>query len=180
MHSDSKKPLKMTDHTRNVLLNAIISKAESETINKYYNQYKATLNDKKHKPSALFVGANVYTYTSFMRAFLRRDDLEMVSQVFNDMTARNIKPTLVTYATLMLAHAFKPDPESCNRMLQELKKGGVELNAVLYTIVMRAWAKAGKWEQVKETYETMKQDNIQPSKITMEVLRYARSITLGP
>lgn len=173
----SKKALKMTDHTRNVLLNAIISKADVATITKYYNQYKATLNDEKRKASSLFVGANVYTYTSFMRAFLRRDDLDMVRQVFNDMTARNIKPTLVTYATLMLAHAFKPDPESCNRMLIELKKGGVELNAVLYTIVMRAWAKAGKWEQVKQTYESMKQDNIQPTKVTMEVLRYARPLS---
>ncbi|KAI9331391.1 hypothetical protein BD770DRAFT_423015 [Pilaira anomala] len=99
----------------------------------------------------------------------------MVSQVYSDMVARHIQPSLVTYSTLMLAHAFVPDPESCMRILEELKRGGVELNAVIYTIVMRAWAKAGKWDNVKSTYELMKQDNIQPTKLTMEVLRYGGS-----
>lgn len=174
------KPLLPTEHTRNVLLNAVIAKADVEKISQYYDQYKSSLDKKEGSISPLFVGANVYTYTTFMRAFLRHNNLEMVSQVYTDMTARKIRPTIVTYATLMLAHAFVPDPESCNRILQELKKGGVELNAVPYTIVMRAWAKAGKWEQVKNTYELMKQDNIQPTKITMEVLRYGRSRSTDP
>lgn len=169
-----KNPLPITDYTRNVLLNASISEADSETIQQYYNNYKNCLDDKKIK-SPLFIGANVYTYTTFMRAFLRRDNLTMVSQVYSDMVARHIQPSLVTYSTLMLAHAFVPDPESCMRILEELKRGGVELNAVMYTIVMRAWAKAGRWENVKSTYELMKQDNIQPTKLTMEVLRYSGS-----
>lgn len=171
----NEKALPVTDHTRNVLLNAVVGQADSETINRYYELYKTSLIDKDTKASPLFVGANVYTYTTFMRAFLRRDNLPMVSQVYADMVARHIQPSLVTYSTLMLAHAYVPDPESCVRILGELKKGGVELNAVLYTIVMRAWAKAGKWEKVKSTYELMKQDNIQPTKLTMEVLRYGGS-----
>ncbi|KAG2205760.1 hypothetical protein INT47_003943 [Mucor saturninus] len=170
-----RKPLPVTDHTRNVLLNAVVGQADSETINRYYELYKNTQIDKNAPISPLFVGANVYTYTTFMRAFLRRDNLPMVSQVYADMVARHIQPSLVTYSTLMLAHAYVPDPESCVRILNELKKGGVELNAVVYTIVMRAWAKAGKWEKVKSTYEMMKQDNIQPTKLTMEVLRYGGS-----
>ncbi|KAI9252783.1 hypothetical protein EDC94DRAFT_274228 [Helicostylum pulchrum] len=168
-----KKPLTITNQTRNVLLNAVVGKADSETISKYYDLYKKCITDKETSP--LFIGANVYTYTTFMRAFLRRDNLAMVSQVYSDMVARNIQPSLVTYSTLMLAHAYVPDPESCVRILEELKRGGIELNAVLYTIVMRAWAKAGKWENVKSTYELMKQDNIQPTKLTMEVLRYGGS-----
>lgn len=172
----SKTALPITDHTRNVLLNAVVAKADSETITRYYNQYKDCLENKDTtNQSPLFVGANVYTYTTFMRAFLRRDNLPMVSQVFADMTTRHIQPSLVTYATLMLAHAYVPDPESCTRILEELKKGGIQLNAVLYTIVMRAWAKAGRWEKVKSTYELMKKDNIQPTKLTMEVLRYGTS-----
>lgn len=165
--------LRPTSHTKNVLLNAVISKADTNTIKEYYQEYQNSLNDQCDSP--LFLGANVFTYTSFMRAFLRRDDLAMVSQVYADMTARNIQPSLVTYATLMLAHAFVPDPESCNRILNELKKGGLELNAVIYTIVMRAWGKAGRWDKVKETYDLMIEDNIKPTKSTMEVLRDRRS-----
>ncbi|EIE80392.1 hypothetical protein RO3G_05097 [Rhizopus delemar RA 99-880] len=103
----------------------------------------------------------------------------MVAQVYSDMKARHIQPTLVTYATLMLAHAFIPDPMSCQGILEELKKGGVELNVVLYTIVMRAWAKAGNWEMVKKTYNQMKEDKIEPSKFTMEVLRWGRHANDG-
>jgi pentatricopeptide repeat protein len=165
--------LRPTSHTKNVLLNAVISKADTNTIKEYYQEYQNSLKDKRETP--LFVGANVVTYTTFMRAFLRRDDLGMVGQVYADMTERNVQPSLVTYATLMLAHAYVPDPESCNRILNELKKSGLELNAVIYTIAMRAWAKAGRWEQVKSTYDLMKQDNIKPTKLTMEVLRYGRS-----
>jgi pentatricopeptide repeat protein len=165
--------IRPTSHTKNVLLNAVISKADTNTIKEYYQEYQNSLKDKRDTP--LFVGANVFTYTTFMRAFLRRDDLSMVSQVYADMTERSIQPSLVTYATLMLAHAYVPDPESCNRILNELKKSGIELNAVIYTIVMRAWAKAGRWEKVKGTYDLMKQDNIKPTKLTMEVLRYGRS-----
>ncbi|KAI8985981.1 hypothetical protein BDB01DRAFT_842809 [Pilobolus umbonatus] len=98
----------------------------------------------------------------------------MVNKVYHDMRARHIQPTLVTYATIMLAYAFIPDPEACSRILNELKAGGVELNAVIYTITMRAWAKAGRWENVKKTYEMMKENNIQPNKSTMEVLRWSR------
>lgn len=168
--------LKPTNHTRNVLLNAIISKTDVETIKKYYEEYTQSLSKPTPTESPYFLGANVYTYTSFMRAFLRHDDLSMVAKVYSDMRARNIQPTLVTYSTLMLAHAFVPDPLSCQAILEELRKGGVQLNVVLYTITMRAWAKAGSWEMVKNTYNLMKQDNIEPSKATMEVLRWARSM----
>ncbi|KAI8875972.1 hypothetical protein K501DRAFT_289135 [Backusella circina FSU 941] len=164
-----------SNHTRNVLLNAVISNADKQTILDYYEQYKNILDSPDAKPSTLFVAPNVYSYTSFMRAFLRHDDLAMVTQVYSDMMARNIKPTLVTYATLMLAHAFVPNPEACNRIMDELKNGGVQLNSVLYTITMRAWAKAGRLDKVKATYEDMKANNIPAEKLTMEVLRWAGS-----
>ncbi|CEP07318.1 hypothetical protein [Parasitella parasitica] len=166
--------LQTSHHTRNVLLNAIIGPADNEKISKYYSLYKDTVSDKS-KRDVLFVGANVYTYTTFMRAFLRRDNLPMVSQVYADMVAQRIQPSLVTYATLMLAHAYVPDPESCQRILLELKNNKLELNAVIYTIMMRAWAKAGRWEKVKEVYDDMKNSGIQPTKLTMEVLRYGRA-----
>ncbi|OAD69182.1 hypothetical protein PHYBLDRAFT_159867 [Phycomyces blakesleeanus NRRL 1555(-)] len=110
-----------------------------------------------------------------MRAFLRHNSISMVSQVYQDMIARQVKPTVVTYAVLMLAHSFVPDPYSCVHILNEMKHAKLEVNAVLYTIVMRAWAKLGRWDQVQETYETMKGDNIQPTKLTLEVLRWGRN-----
>lgn len=167
--------LRPTAHTRNVLLNAIVSQADNDTIQKYYEQYLNSLKETTATESPLFAGANVYTYTTFMRAFLRRNNLLMVSQVYQDMISRHIQPSLVTYATLMLAHAYVPDPEACQRIFTELKNNGIELNAVIYTIVMRAWAKAGRWGKVKDTYDLMKKDNIKPTKLTMEVLRYGRS-----
>lgn len=163
----------VTQHTRNVLLNAIIGPADNQTISKYYEMYKSSVANKS-KRDVLFVGANVYTYTTFMRAFLRRDNLPMVSQVYADMMAQHIQPSLVTYATLMLAHAYIPDPESCQRILNELRDNRLELNAVIYTITMRAWAKAGRWEKVKSVYDDMKSQNIKPTKLTMEVLRYGK------
>jgi pentatricopeptide repeat protein len=174
---DAQSPYKFTlsDHTRVVLLNAVISNAEKQTIHDYYDQYNNASSSPDAKLSTLFVTPNVFAYTSFMRAFLRHDDLAMVTQVYNDMMARRIKPTLVTYATLMLAHAFVPNPEACNRIMDELKNGGVQLNSVLYTITMRAWAKAGRLDMVKATYEDMKANNIEAGKLTMEVLRWAGS-----
>ncbi|KAG1470956.1 hypothetical protein G6F56_002393 [Rhizopus delemar] len=164
--------LKPTQHTRNVLLNAVISATDIETVKIFYSKYNESLSNPTDTESPYFLGANVFTYTSFMRAFLRHDDLSMVARVYADMKARHIQPTLVTYSTLMLAHAYVPDPMSCQNILEELKKGGIELNVVLYTIVMRAWAKAGNWEMVKSTYNQMKKNNIEPNKHTMEVLRW--------
>ncbi|KAI8367640.1 uncharacterized protein BYT42DRAFT_586958 [Radiomyces spectabilis] len=168
----NEKNLQPSAHTRNVLLNAVIATATKEEIKTYYDQFLTTLNEKQ--TTAVFSGPSVYTYTSFMRAFLRRDDLAMVSQVYQDMVQRSVKPTLVTYSVLMLAHAFVPDPEACARILDELKRNGIEVNVVLYTIVMRAWAKSGRWDQVRQVYEEMKQANIEPSKRTMEVLRWGQ------
>ncbi|KAI8367356.1 hypothetical protein EDC96DRAFT_506527 [Choanephora cucurbitarum] len=164
-----------TQHTRNVLLNAVVANADLKTIQKYYDQYKHHVQNDSTTAPIFFSGPNVFAYTTFMRAFLRRDDLSMVSQVYQDMIDRKVQPSLVTYATLMLAHAYVPDPESCMRIFNQLKSSGVQLNAVIYTIVMRAWAKAGRWEQVKQTYELMKADSIKPTKMTMEVLRYGRA-----
>lgn len=167
----------MTAHTRNVLLNALIAGADLPTIQSYYQQYLDFLNLPKDQradsaPILFEAGAHVVTFTTFMRSFLRRDDLPMVSQVYQDMMARNIKPTTVTYGILMLAHAYIPDPHSCAKILQEIKAAGLPPNAVLYTIVMRAWAKAGNWEETKKTYEEMKAANIQPTKLTMSVLNW--------
>ncbi|KAL0073237.1 hypothetical protein F4703DRAFT_1899048 [Phycomyces blakesleeanus] len=166
-----------TSHTRNILLNAVISNTDEDKIEKYYEQFKdSLLPHGKAITSPLFSGqSSVYTYTLFMRAFLRHNSISMVSQVYQDMIARQVKPTVVTYAVLMLAHSFVPDPYSCVHILNEMKHAKLEVNAVLYTIVMRAWAKLGRWDQVQETYETMKGDNIQPTKLTLEVLRWGRN-----
>ncbi|KAI9282666.1 hypothetical protein BY458DRAFT_496931 [Sporodiniella umbellata] len=171
---ESKTELKLvpTPHTRNVLLNATISSTDLETIKKVYNQYIHTLENPKQTESLYFVGANILTYTTFMRAFLRHNDLFMVGQVYEDMKKRNIQPTIVTYSTLMLAHAYVPDPVSCQNIFNELKKGGIEVNVAIYTILMRAWAKSGNREMVKSVYKEMKNDNIKPNKYTMEVLRW--------
>ncbi|KAI8378420.1 hypothetical protein BD560DRAFT_390330 [Blakeslea trispora] len=170
------KDFQPTPHTRNVLLNAVVGNADLKTIHKYYEQYKQHVEQTDSTTAPIFFsGPNVFAYTTFMRAFLRRDDLSMVSQVYQDMVNRKVQPSLVSYATLMLAHAYVPDPESCMRIFNQLKSSGVQLNAIIYTIVMRAWAKAGRWEQVRQTYEMMKTDNIKPTKMTLEVLRYGRS-----
>ncbi|KAI7854038.1 hypothetical protein BDC45DRAFT_509654 [Circinella umbellata] len=170
------KQLVPTSYTRNVMLNAVVANAKLSTIQEYYEQFLQELDKDKdnNEPSRslLFSGASVYTYTTFMRAFLRRDALPMVSQVYQDMRARHVKPTMVTYAILMLTHAYIPDPDSCVRILNELKHAGFKPNVVLYTIVMRAWAKAGRWDEMKQTYADMKAANIEPSKSTMSVLQW--------
>lgn len=165
--------LKPTAHTRTVLLNAVVSNADLETIHKHYDHYLRSLKEPTDSP--LFSGASVYAYTTFMRAFLRVNDFGMVNRVYQDMISRQIQPTIVTFATLMLAHAFIPDPEACQRIFYELKNNGVRLNAVIYTILMKAWATAGRYDKVKDTYALMKNDKIQPTKSTMEVLRRASS-----
>ncbi|KAI9273037.1 hypothetical protein BDA99DRAFT_499861 [Phascolomyces articulosus] len=182
--SGDRDSLTPTSYTRNVMLNAVVANANLSTIQKYYEQFLHDLDNEpiatsSSSPSAppttqslLFSGASVYTYTSFMRAFLRRDALPMVSQVYQDMRARHVKPTMVTYAILMLAHAYIPDPDSCVKILNELKHAGFKPNVVLYTIVMRAWAKAGRWDEMKKTYEDMRKANIEPNKSTMSVLQW--------
>ncbi|KAI8340748.1 hypothetical protein BC941DRAFT_418086 [Chlamydoabsidia padenii] len=176
------EPLVPTGHTRNIILNAAMGHIDLAKLNGYYQQFKSLLDDDDNTDMTVSpiwgdhpkASNNVYTYTSFMRAFLRHNDTGMVSQVYQDMMARNIKPTLVTFGTLMLAHAFVPDPHACENMLKELKSHGIKVNVALYTILMRAWAKAKQWEQVKRVYDEMKADNIQPNKMTMEVLRWAK------
>ncbi|ORZ19683.1 hypothetical protein BCR42DRAFT_410266 [Absidia repens] len=188
-----------TRHTHNVLLNAAMGHTDVAKINGYYQQFLSLVDhntqatDSDHDNNndtstndnnttaylSLWgdhpnVSNHVYTYTSFMRAYLRHDDLGMVSQVYQDMLQRKIKPTLVTFATLMLAHAFVPDPHACENILKELQSHDIKVNVALYTIVMRAWAKAKNWDQVKRVYDEMKSENIEPNKMTMEVLRWAK------
>ncbi|KAF7729244.1 hypothetical protein EC973_004774 [Apophysomyces ossiformis] len=162
-----------TAHTRNVMLNAILGSADLATTETYYNHYLESLKTKQSTP--LFSGANVYTYTTFMRAFLRRDAVQMVGQVYQDMIKQGVKPTVVTYSVIMLSHAFVPDPDTCSRILEQMKRSGVELNVVLYTIVMRAWGKAGRFDKVKEVYEEMKAAGIQPTQQTMSVIQQAEN-----
>ncbi|KAI8082851.1 uncharacterized protein BX664DRAFT_339216 [Halteromyces radiatus] len=178
-----------TQHTRNTLLNAMMGNTDLEKINSYYQQFQSMVNSNTtttttNTNSPLWGDHiqpcnNVYTYTTFMRAYLRRDDIGMVSQVYQDMIRQKIRPTLVTFSTLMLAHAFVPDPHACENMLKELQTHGIKINVTLYTIVMRAWAKAKQWDQVKRVYEEMKTENIQPNKVTMEVLRWAKQRHYG-
>jgi pentatricopeptide repeat protein len=173
-----------TNHTRNIVLNAAMGHIEVTQINTYYDEFLTLVdgNTPPSSPSPLWgdqvqSSNHVFTYTSFMRAFLRHNDIGMVSQVYQDMIARKVKPTVVTFGTLMLAHAFVPDPQACENMLKELKTHGVKVNVALYTILMRAWAKAKQWEQVKRVYDDMKAAQIQPNKMTMEVLRWAKERT---
>lgn len=178
------KSLTPTNHTRNIVLNAAMGNIEVTQINTYYEQFLA-LVDGNTPPSSssplwgdqVKSSNHVFTYTSFMRAFLRHNDIGMVSQVYQDMIARKVKPTVVTFGTLMLAHAFVPDPHACENMLKELKAHGIKVNVALYTILMRAWAKAKQWEQVTRVYDDMKAEQIQPNKMTMEVLRWAKERT---
>ncbi|ORY96648.1 hypothetical protein BCR43DRAFT_492038 [Syncephalastrum racemosum] len=168
--------LEMSSHTRNVLLNAIIHNVDIESLRSYYNQFVVALKDPKIMEKSLLFDPNVYTFTTFMRAFLRKDQLAMVSKIYQDMTKRHVKPTIVTYSILMLAHAYIPDPDACVKILDELKRHRIELNVVHYTIVMRAWGKAKKWDKVKETYETMIADGIEPNAMTMSVLRWSKKV----
>ncbi|CAO3597037.1 unnamed protein product [Absidia cylindrospora] len=183
-----------TRHTHNVILNAAMGHTEVTKINAYYQEFLSLVDNNSdsdnNDPSTTSTtntaatlslwgdhpnySNHVYTYTSFMRAYLRHDDLGMVSQVYQDMIQRKIKPTLVTFATLMLAHAYVPDPHACENILKELQSHGIKVNVALYTIVMRAWAKAKNWDQVKRVYDEMKSENIEPNKMTMEVLRWAK------
>ncbi|ORZ14758.1 hypothetical protein BCR42DRAFT_452490 [Absidia repens] len=184
---EQQKQLVPTRHTRNILLNATMGHTSLSNIKTYYQQFISLLdnryssnNDETPTHSVLWgdhynVSNNVYTYTSFMRAFLRHNDIGMVTQIYKDMLTRQVKPTLVTFATLMLAHAFVPDPHACENMLKELQSHNIKANAALYTIVMRAWAKAKHWDQVKRVYDEMKLDKIQPNKMTLEVLRWAKN-----
>ncbi|CAO3615513.1 unnamed protein product [Cunninghamella blakesleeana] len=200
-----------TQHTHNVLLNAVLGNAELDKIKLYYQQFQSFLDFKQDQhasvsPSSISsspssvssssssspnsysilfgqqekISNSAYTYTTFMRAFLRRDDIGMVSQVYQDMISRSVKPTVVTYSILMLAHAFVPDPEACENILNELKKHHIEVNTALYTIVMRAWAKAKNWDQVKRVYKEMKNNQLEPNKMTMEVLNWAKKRTIPP
>ncbi|KAI8970045.1 hypothetical protein BDF20DRAFT_889022 [Mycotypha africana] len=149
---------------------------------------------KVESPShALFVGASVYTFTTFMRAFIKYRDFRMVSTVYADMLAHNVQPNLVTYSVMMYSFSCLCEPETCYRILEDLRRmcyhqqqqkeegataphpSSLKLNAVHYNIVISAFGKAGKWQNAKYIYDLMKQDGIKPDKYTMEAFRHARN-----
>ncbi|ORX57594.1 hypothetical protein DM01DRAFT_1334190 [Hesseltinella vesiculosa] len=184
--------LALTPHTGSIVINALLGQTSLANVLAYYARF-TTQSRQSHplplpdnQPSLQVTDTftfdrlmhhtkpSVYIYTVFMRAFLRHNAFDMVTQAYQDMLHQGIKPTSYTFNTLMLATAFEPNPESCEQMLQELISHNAPVNVASYTIVMRAWAKANQWPQVKRVYEEMKHQGIQPNKETLKVLRWAK------
>ncbi|KAI8067061.1 hypothetical protein BC940DRAFT_301213 [Gongronella butleri] len=179
----------ITQHTLNVVLNALVAHSSKDALHAYYDQFQAhaartpaiapTITSD---PTSTFsidelyrrTLPSAYTYTTFMRAFLRHSDYAMVAKVYDDMRQKRIQPTVATFSTLMLAHAFVPNPRACENILIQLKDRGMAPNVVMYTIVMRAWGKARQWTDVQRVYQDMKHAGIEPNKTTLQVLRWAK------
>lgn len=138
-----------------------------------------------------------WTLTIIMAGFLRRNDKERATAVYEDMLARDLKPTAVTYGVIINAYGKEGTAESFELAEQFIKDltevppedrewetpphGRLSARDHLYLPLMQAYAARRLPQEVERVFEQMLADGGEPTLSILSTLldAYARVNDVG-
>merc|ERR1719502_913449 len=71
------------------------------------------------------------TYNTLIDVLCRNGDLDRASQLFQDMTLRDVTPDVITYSTIIKGHCARGDLEQALQLFALMRKRGITPDAIL-------------------------------------------------
>ncbi|XP_024008508.1 putative pentatricopeptide repeat-containing protein At1g13800 [Eutrema salsugineum] len=119
-----------------------------DKVRKARKKFKVLVSCKKIIP-------DVYTYTTMINAYCRKDELKEAYALFQEMKQRRIIPDVVTY-TVLLHHNPKWD------MKREMKALGIKRDVHYYTVLIDRHCKTGELEDAERIFGEMIESGVEP------------------
>jgi pentatricopeptide repeat protein len=86
------------------------------------------------------------------------------------LNEKNVTLNIYTYSIMMKAYGFNKDFEKANEIMQKVKSAGLKLNDVIYGCFLNCAVRCNKFEFIKNIWEEMKNNSIEPNCIIYTTL----------
>ncbi|KAJ7490274.1 hypothetical protein B0H11DRAFT_2009860 [Mycena galericulata] len=94
-----------------------------------------------------------YVYTTILKSFALRGDLNAIASVLNQMREAGFPPNVVTYTTVMTLLAHRKDPASTEAIYARAVKDGIVPDSMMIATLMNAHIEAGSWKGVIRAFD---------------------------
>lgn len=113
---------------------------------------------------------NKVTYNTLMDIFVRRGGMAAATELFRDMTMKNVMPDLITYTTLIKGHCSRGDIEQGLQMFGLMQRRGIKPDAVLFNSILDGCASKQMRTLTEEVLRDMEAACVSPSNFTVSIL----------
>ncbi|KAF7355590.1 hypothetical protein MSAN_01476200 [Mycena sanguinolenta] len=96
---------------------------------------------------------DVYVFTTILKNFALRGDLESIARGLDRMRAQGHPPNVVTYTTVMTLLAHRKDPASTEAIYSRAIKDGIVPDSMMIATLMNAHIEAGSWKGVIRVFD---------------------------
>jgi len=110
------------------------------------------------------------TYNTLIDALVRQGDMERATDLFRDMTLKNVTPDLITYSTLIKGHCVRGDLEQGLLLLAQMQRRGIAPDAILFNSILDGCAHKQMCSLTEMVLKDMESAGIAPSNFTLSIL----------
>jgi len=110
------------------------------------------------------------TYNTLIDAFVRQGDTTKASEVYRDMTLKNVTPDLITYSTLIKGHCASGDLEQGLQLLGLMQKRGIAPDSILFNSILDGCARKQMRSLTEQVLQDMEAAGVAPSNFTLSIL----------
>merc|ERR1719502_1773823 len=110
------------------------------------------------------------TYNTLIDVLCRNGDLDCASQLFQDMSLRDVAPDVVTYSTIIKGHCARGDLEQALQLFSHMRKRGITPDAILFNSILDGCAHKKMRSLTEQVLQDMEDAGIPASNFTLSIL----------
>jgi leucine-rich PPR motif-containing protein len=114
--------------------------------------------------------ADEILYNSVLDLCLKFSKIDLMENIFNDMTAHNILPSIITYSIMIKGYGHVYNLEKALGIFELIKNMGIQVNDVVYGCLLNCLVRCCKFDLLNKYYEEMKNEGIKPNLIIYTTL----------
>jgi len=128
---------------------------------------------QRYRQKGAFANLTAPTYGSMIKAYGQSGHVARVRELWQEMEARNVKPTAITLGCMMEALVKNQQPDEAWQLLQaqlDAEESKSCVNTVIYSTVLKGFAVARRIDQVFNVYKEMLNRGIPCNTITYNTM----------
>jgi len=110
------------------------------------------------------------TYNTLLDALVKQSNIGKASDLFQEMTMKNVLPDLISYSTLIKGHCARGDLEEGLRLLGLMQRQGIAPDAILFNSILDGCAHKQMRTLTEQVLADMEATGIAPSNFTLSIL----------
>jgi len=110
------------------------------------------------------------TYNTLLDALVCSGDVQRASDLFRDMTLKNVMPDLLSYSTLIRGHCTRGDLEHGLMLLGQMQRRGIAPDAVLFNSILDGCVHKQMRVLSEQVLRDMESAGVAPSNFTLSIL----------